>query len=170
MKNTSIELRDIITNSTDAIYCIGKTISTYKDFLCFYFVCVFYLFIFLKYLPIYSNCLFLKNMLASNKIILKYNGFCLAYLYLIFLFLTNSFYYFSGKQKFYLTIIHFLFALKSRTTIFPHQVITNLLNFLLILTHQPLSWRILQNFKLTRTPFSKKMLFVEKFFGYGDNF
>ena len=80
VKNTSIELRDIITNSTDAIYCIGKTISTYKDFLCFYFVCVFYLFIFFKYLPIYSNCLFLKNMLASNKIILKYNGFCLAYL------------------------------------------------------------------------------------------
>ena len=93
-ENTSIELRDIITNSTDAIYCIGKTISTYKDFLCFYFVCVFYLFIFLKYLPIYSNCLFLKNMLASNKIILKYNGFCLAYLYLIFLFLSNSHYNF----------------------------------------------------------------------------
>ena len=161
MKNTRIELRDIITNSTDAIYCIGKTISTYKDFLCFYFVCVFYLFIFFKYLPIYSNCLFLKNMLASNKIILKYNGFCLAYLYLIFLFLTNAFYYFSGNQKFYLTNT-FFFALKSRTTIFPHQVITNLLNFLLILSHQPLSWRILENFKLTRTPFSKKiMLFVE---------
>ena len=100
VKNTSIELRDIITNSTDAIYCIGKTISTYKDFLCFYFVCVFYLFIFLKYLPIYFNCLFLKNMLTSNKIILKYNGFCLAYLYLIFLFLTNSLYNFSEKQKF----------------------------------------------------------------------
>ena len=94
VKNTSIELRDIITNSTDAIYCIGKTISTYKDFLCFYFVCVFYLFIFLKYLPIYFNCLFLKNMLTSNKIILKYNGFCLAYLYLIFLFLSNSHYNF----------------------------------------------------------------------------
>ena len=107
VKNTSIELRDIITNSTDAIYCIGKTISTYKDFLCFYFVCVFYLFIFLKYLPIYFNCLFLKNMLTSNKIILKYNGFCLAYLYLIFFFLTYSLYNFSEKQKFYLTIIHF---------------------------------------------------------------
>ena len=100
VKNTSIELRDIITNSTDAIYCIGKTISTYKDFLCFYFVCVFYLFIFFKYLPIYFNCLFLKNMLTSNKIILKYNGFCLAYLYLIFLFLTHSLYNFSENQKF----------------------------------------------------------------------